>query len=1296
MKKVLTCLAVALMSISLFATPTQVPTSADLQNAGYNPATNVVLCLHCDPNGEARVCNDIVLAGNYHTNAADYWNSDPDKNLHFAKLPGFVDWYVVEFPFKEQSGGLMVKPIQLKDEDGVPVFYWDFQPGDPDAWVRMDGSEVAYITTEYGNESQVTIPNAGAYIYELLYWKNHKSPCVYTQKYTYTIYLLDPTCEANDFAPAIIGDFDGWTGTPMNKTMYNGKTAYVYQFVDEADRKIKFREASSNDWSNQLQYKDELGNWQDFADYLLPVAENGIDTTIVFDYSDPNNYRYPLCGITYYDVEITAILPAGAPAAGVELMGSFKDGVWTGEGLLMEIDAATGAYKANIKANEGNEFTFREVGNWDNKIQVSEDGGQTWEFAGNFIVGEEMEEKDGRYVINLDLSDATAWKWAKPTVQEIDTISVTRARERIDAQDTRAYYVAGVVSGSPSSPNVKGEINVWLTDIWNKKDSLQAYRIKGKDNEPWESLDDVKAEIGEGDTILVYAPKLKYYAAQNIYETDGGYYVEMLGKYVEDPTIIYDTLTVAEAKAICDTLGYNGVSEAKYYIEGYAVYADPYNIEYMNQTFFMVDDPAAPDSLFEAYTATPMKNKMAYPVLNGDKVRVFGHLKKYIVVKDDRIQLEVMEPTVEFLEEVAGDRTIIDTISVEEALAIGKALAADGVTENTYVIEGYISHIVEPYTEQYGYQTFWIADSLGSRAKSNAEGAFEIYRGKPKTNAPILRDAKIRIICKIRNYRGKTIENDGTNIAVEELEPGVEEVIQTVTVKEAVAIGKALASGATTSDRYEITGYVSSIVDLYDEDYKNETFWISDTLGSRANSSDMNAFEVYRGRPNTWSEIGLNAKVRIVTIIKNNNGKIVNDLSNIDVEVLEQGALNIDTISVQEAVSIITGMEVGSTTSEYYVVQGYIAEILTPYDSIYGNMTITLSDKFNEQTGDLTCYRVKVPDEYAKKAVQGAYVYVFGKLQNYRNSPQVAQGGELILAEAPVLFNVSVNYDSSMGSVTGGGAYSEFSQCVLTAIPNKGYQFNAWSDGNTDNPRQITVTQDSTFTAIFGTKMCSWLVESNDLEMGAVITTFENEFYKYGTQITVEASPNSGYKFVKWNDGKKYNPYKFSILDDKYLLAIFMAEEEEPDTTSVQPTATTATFTWSFVDGGYTYALTIYLDEECTIPLCTITFNQNGQLIGIQFANKAPRRTNTQEEGFTYTISGLDANTKYYFKMETKDEDNKLINTDEGTFKTTNNAETGIEDVISETPKAFKLLRNGQILILRDNRTYTITGQEVK
>jgi len=37
----------------------------------------------------------------------------------------------------------------------------------------------------------------------------------------------------------------------------------------------------------------------------------------------------------------------------------------------------------------------------------------------------------------------------------------------------------------------------------------------------------------------------------------------------------------------------------------------------------------------------------------------------------------------------------------------------------------------------------------------------------------------------------------------------------------------------------------------------------------------------------------------------------------------------------------------------------------------------------------------------------------------------------------------------------------------ITAIPNECYQFKQWSDGNTDNPRYVTITCDTAFTAIF-------------------------------------------------------------------------------------------------------------------------------------------------------------------------------------------------------------------------------------
>ncbi|MCQ2276864.1 MAG: hypothetical protein MJZ87_07980 [Bacteroidales bacterium] len=57
--------------------------------------------------------------------------------------------------------------------------------------------------------------------------------------------------------------------------------------------------------------------------------------------------------------------------------------------------------------------------------------------------------------------------------------------------------------------------------------------------------------------------------------------------------------------------------------------------------------------------------------------------------------------------------------------------------------------------------------------------------------------------------------------------------------------------------------------------------------------------------------------------------------------------------------------------------------------------------------------------------------------------------------------------DATMGTVNGGGTYDVNSVVTLTAVANEGYEFVAWNDGNTENPRQITVTADAEYTATF-------------------------------------------------------------------------------------------------------------------------------------------------------------------------------------------------------------------------------------
>ena len=131
---------------------------------------------------------------------------------------------------------------------------------------------------------------------------------------------------------------------------------------------------------------------------------------------------------------------------------------------------------------------------------------------------------------------------------------------------------------------------------------------------------------------------------------------------------------------------------------------------------------------------------------------------------------------------------------------------------------------------------------------------------------------------------------------------------------------------------------------------------------------------------------------------------------------------------------------------------------------------------------------------------------------------------------APTI-TVTVN-DATMGSAT----YTmDGDTAVLTATPNEGYVFTGWNDGNTENPRTVTVTSDTVFTAIFteaGTTP-TITVTVNDATMGSATYTMD------GNTAVLTATPNEGYSFVIWNDGNTENPRTVTITSDTAFMAIF-------------------------------------------------------------------------------------------------------------------------------------------------------------
>lgn len=62
-----------------------------------------------------------------------------------------------------------------------------------------------------------------------------------------------------------------------------------------------------------------------------------------------------------------------------------------------------------------------------------------------------------------------------------------------------------------------------------------------------------------------------------------------------------------------------------------------------------------------------------------------------------------------------------------------------------------------------------------------------------------------------------------------------------------------------------------------------------------------------------------------------------------------------------------------------------------------------------------------------------------------------------------------VSADEAMGKAYGGGQFAPNTTTRIWGTPEVGYQFDKWSDGNTENPRTITVTGNATYTAVFKT-----------------------------------------------------------------------------------------------------------------------------------------------------------------------------------------------------------------------------------
>ena len=155
-----------------------------------------------------------------------------------------------------------------------------------------------------------------------------------------------------------------------------------------------------------------------------------------------------------------------------------------------------------------------------------------------------------------------------------------------------------------------------------------------------------------------------------------------------------------------------------------------------------------------------------------------------------------------------------------------------------------------------------------------------------------------------------------------------------------------------------------------------------------------------------------------------------------------------------------------------------------------------------------------------------------------------------IFEEIPIYTITVISANDSMGTVLGGGAYEADLQVTITATAEENYHFVSWNDGDTNNPRIITLTGDTTFIAYFALNNYTATVISANDSMG---TVSGGGTYEAGSQVTITATAAEGYRFVSWNDGDTNNPRIVTLTGDTTFIANF--ERITDSTTGIEDVA---------------------------------------------------------------------------------------------------------------------------------------------
>ena len=250
---------------------------------------------------------------------------------------------------------------------------------------------------------------------------------------------------------------------------------------------------------------------------------------------------------------------------------------------------------------------------------------------------------------------------------------------------------------------------------------------------------------------------------------------------------------------------------------------------------------------------------------------------------------------------------------------------------------------------------------------------------------------------------------------------------------------------------------------------------------------------------------------------------------------------------------IISSASIPPTISET-TFEDYTTKLYVPIGSKTRYHEADYWSNFTDLRNDGASYTIVLSTDIEKGSVSGGGLYEDGEIVrisatpkvgylfarwsdgNTENPRKITVESELSLtAEFTAVCRLSVlSNDATMGTVKGSGEYAESTVVILSALPNEGFQFARWNDGSTENPRPVTVMEDTELTAEF--LPLHSLSVTADATTGIVEGSGE---YAEGTVVILSALPNEGFQFARWNDGNTENPRPVTVMEDTELTAEF-------------------------------------------------------------------------------------------------------------------------------------------------------------